>query len=691
MYAVFLLAALAVGSGVDVPAGVDRQATADTKEQQTELVFSDWLTYADYNTVAWVMYGFPERATRFDPADFDLDYPFQIARVNAVFYWHLAFPWPDSTFLFKIYSGDGQTLLYQSDSIEAVPGRPGPPVVHNLVQSGVTIRSGEFYVAIAPVSDSGQPASAADSFPDLRSYWGSPGDWHRWSTGEFFIAFSVSDFAGRVLVPEGGECWAGGDTCTVMWTLDPKDYLRSRLLLSTDRGSTFPITVAPSVPPPETTYRWGVPKLNSDACRIKLQVFDTLGTLAFVNVSEGDFTIDSEAPAAPSLVEPPNGSAVNDAGVVFRWRGVADLSGVDYYTVQIAYDSGFTALVDTARLVDTTYARTLPSDTVYFWRTRATDRSGQTGPWSPIWVFEIDLQVPETPTLLEPVGGPWLESTTVPFRWTPVTFGNKCGGAGFSPVSYILQLDTIRGIRPLMTDTTSVPFDTLPFLSESRYWWRVRAYDLAGNQGQFAPPDSFGIDISAPHIPHLIYPPHLGGVRTDTTSLIWHVSGDNLSGTEFYRVQVARDSLFTDTIPVPSPVTPDTAEVCSLPGAADYYWHIRAGDRAGNWSRWSLRRMFSYYVGLAELEGTSAFGLALAGPQPAIRHVRFVLSLPRAERVEARVYDAAGKKVATLAAGILGAGKHELQWDAQSAGSGVYSLLIRTTGRSTASRFLVVK
>jgi hypothetical protein len=467
--------------------------------------------------------------------------------------------------------------------------------------------------------------------------------------------------------------------------VNPKEYLRSRLSLSTDGGNTFPTVVAASVPPPETTFRWGVPELNSTACRLKLQIYDTLGTLAFVNVSQGDFTIDSEAPAAPPLVEPPDGSAVNNASIVFRWRSVADLSGVDYYTLQIAHDSGFTALVDTARLADTSYARTLPSDTAYFWRVRATDRSGQVSAWSSTWRFEIDLLVPDTPVLLEPVGGPWVESTTVPFRWTPVIFG------GFAPVRYILQLDTVPGVRPLMTDTASVPFDTLPFLFESRYWWRVRAYDLAGNQGDFSPADSFGIDMSAPLVPRLIYPPHLGGVNSDTTSLIWHVSSDNLSGTESYHVQLALDSLFADTVVVPAPVLPDTAKVCTLPSAADYYWHVRAGDRAGNWSNWSQVRMFSCYVGLAGHEGGLPFGVSMAGPQPAVRDARFVLSLPNAGRVEAWVHDAAGRNVATLADGILGAGNHELRWDAGPACSGVYCLLVRTPDRSTATRFLVVK
>jgi len=685
-----LLAALAAGPEVIVATGEHHQATADIRAQQPELD-QEWLTYSNYDSHRFVTWGFPERATKVDPSDFGLTHPFQVTKVNAMFYRTGLLPWRDTTFFFKIYADDGQTMLYQSGPIEAVPGQPGPPVVHNFFQSGVTIRSGEFYVAIAPVSDSGRPSNAADGTPDGRSFYGEPGNWRRRTEGEHCVGFMVCEYAGGLLVPEGGEYWVGGDTYTIMWTVDPsKDYDYSRLLLSTDGGSTFPTTIAAALPSPETTYLWGVPELNTDECRVKLQVYDTLGTLALVSTSSVDFTIDSEAPGAPSQLEPPDGSALNYTGIVFRWRGVADLSGVDYYTLQIAYDSGFTALVDTARLADTVYQRSLPSDTAYYWRARATDRSGQVSAWSPTWRFEIDLYVPETPVLLEPVGGLWLESTTVPFRWTPVVF-SKGGEAGFSPVAYILQLDTIRGIRPLLTDTTAVPYDTVSFLFGSRYWWRVRAYDLAGNQGEFSPLDSFGIDISPPQIPRLIYPPHLGGVDTDTTSLVWHVSGDNLSGTEFYHVQVARDSLFTDTIPVPSPVTPDTAEVCSLPGAADYYWHIRAVDRAGNWSRWSPRRMFSRYVGLAGQEGTLLFSLAPAGPQPATRRARFTLSLPRTERVEARVYDAAGKEVAILAAGILAAGRHELQWDVRSASSGVYCLLIRTPDRSAATRFLVVK
>ena len=63
-----------------------------------------------------------------DLTDFDLTHPFQIVRVNSVFYYHLGIPWRDSTFRFKIYAGDGQTLLYRSDPIEAVAGRPGPRV-----------------------------------------------------------------------------------------------------------------------------------------------------------------------------------------------------------------------------------------------------------------------------------------------------------------------------------------------------------------------------------------------------------------------------------------------------------------------------------------------------------------------------------------------------------------------------------
>jgi len=419
---------------------------------------------------------------------------------------------------------------------------------------------------------------------------------------------------------------------------------------------------------------------------VKVQVFDSSDAVVMEDASDADFCIDSEDPGAPSLIYPPTNGAVNNQSVVFRWHRASDnLSGIDYHTIQIAYDSMFSVLADTARRTDTTYARLLPADTSFYWRVRGTDRCGNVGLWSQKWKFEIDVQTPEVPTLLEPVAGEWFRLSTVQFHWTPVSFR----GPVLSAVRYILQLDTIQSIRPLYTDTSAAVFDTFSFLPEHRYWWRVRAYDLAGNQGAFSAIQGFGIDMTGPLIPNLVYPPHLGGITTDTTSLIWHVSRDYTSGTELYHVQLAHDSSFTDTIVLPpGPALSDTTLLTNLPGMAGYYWRVRARDTAGNWCNWSLVRRFTYGVGVAEQPDMPP-GMAHmeCQPNPTGGRTTVSLALPSPTGASIAVYDAVGVKVGSLWNGRLPAGQHSYNWNAQTpsgraVGPGVYFVRV-TTGQWT--------
>ncbi|MEO0071252.1 MAG: T9SS type A sorting domain-containing protein [candidate division WOR-3 bacterium] len=150
-----------------------------------------WIEYANFNRPYWICWPGPERGTKFNPANFGLQYPVDIKRVRTQFYLLLPQqPWPDSTFRFKIYAGDGMTLLYESPDLEAPPGMPGPPFAYTL-DSIVSIPSGEFYIMVMPIHTSGHPSTCCDDTTNGRSYYGSPGGWTPWTYGEFFISFSV--------------------------------------------------------------------------------------------------------------------------------------------------------------------------------------------------------------------------------------------------------------------------------------------------------------------------------------------------------------------------------------------------------------------------------------------------------------------------------------------------------------------
>lgn len=154
-----------------------------------------WIEYANFNRPYWITWPTPERGTKFNPANFGLQYPVEIKRVRTQFYLLPQYPWPDSTFRFKIYAGDGITLLYESPDLEAPPGMPGPPLAYTL-DSIVSIESGEFYIMVVPAHTSGHPSTCCDDTTNGRSYYGSPGAWTPWTYGEFFISFSVKPMSG---------------------------------------------------------------------------------------------------------------------------------------------------------------------------------------------------------------------------------------------------------------------------------------------------------------------------------------------------------------------------------------------------------------------------------------------------------------------------------------------------------------
>jgi len=166
-----------------------------------QLGVAKWIEYCSEAALHWVTWAGPLRATQFDPADFSVPYPVGLSRVRADFYLSTQYPWPDSSFLFDIYDDDGETMVYQSDTLEAKPGTPGAWTTCDL-DSMVIFPSGTFYVAIEPVSSSGHPSTCSDDTVDGHSFAGTPGGWSPYTMGELFISASVQ---GNVGLEEGFE------------------------------------------------------------------------------------------------------------------------------------------------------------------------------------------------------------------------------------------------------------------------------------------------------------------------------------------------------------------------------------------------------------------------------------------------------------------------------------------------------
>jgi hypothetical protein len=78
-------------------------------------------------------------------------------------------------------------------------------------------------------------------------------------------------------------------------------------------------------------------------------------------------------------------------------------------------------------------------------------------------------------------------------------------------------------------------------------------------------------------------------------------------------------------------------------------------------------------------------------PNPFGKGTRIAFSLPKSGSVDLAVYDIAGRKVATLAQGVMSAGSHEVSWNGAKAPAGVYLYKLSFEGKTLTNRMVVVR
>ncbi|MEW6685949.1 MAG: FlgD immunoglobulin-like domain containing protein [Candidatus Edwardsbacteria bacterium] len=202
-----------------------------------------------------------------------------------------------------------------------------------------------------------------------------------------------------------------------------------------------------------------------------------------------NFTVDTSAPAIPTLVSPPNGSLTNDNTPSFYWRNA---SGASKYQIQIDGDSLFASPVKDTVVSDTNYTIGLSlSDGVWYWRVRAGDAANNWSVYSNAWNFTVDTAPPATPSLISPSAGSFTCGTPT-FVWGSVSDGNK----------YQIQIDnnsdfTSPEINIVLPDTAYTPTASL---LEQTYFWHVRAEDVAGNPSVYSPAWQFTVETQFPQI-----------------------------------------------------------------------------------------------------------------------------------------------------------------------------------------------
>ncbi len=406
--------------------------------------------------------------------------------------------------------------------------------------------------------------------------------------------------------------------------------------------------------------------------------------------------LDTTPPTTPTLVSPSNGSYLKSSSVTFMWLRSQDPApgyGLSHYVLSYSIYPDF-SISDSVITQDTFVTRNLP-DTTYYWRVRAVDGAGNSSPWSEVWQFTIDTRAPDAPTLVYPINGVYVGGPDVVLKWSKVTKVGSGEGTKGSPVRYVVQVDTVSSFAsPIRVDTVEVESLRVTLFERYLFYWRVKAYDLAGNEGSYSDIGIFGVDLTPPTISNTT-------VWKDTTyagpfevkvRVLDNMSGidsvllyykRNEDGNWISRKMRYSNGWYVDTIPA----------VTMVGDTVRYY--IEAYDRSipSNIGRDPINAPQSYYSFIANLmsgivEGRpKEFGLRLKSNLGG-NGVVFEVRIPDGGEVSLRIYEATGRLVDEPMSGIKRGGYYEVMWTGRE---GIYFYVLESKWGKRIGRFVITR
>jgi hypothetical protein len=139
----------------------------------------------------------------------------------------------------------------------------------------------------------------------------------------------------------------------------------------------------------------------------------------------------------------------------------------------------------------------------------------------------------------------------------------------------------------------------------------------------------------------------------------------------------------------------DYSAVVADPADLNYFWmHHEYAVAASSWHTWiGGEEILNPSSAVPDIDG-SAIGLRV-WPSPTTGPATIAFDLPAAAPVDVEIFDVAGRLVQRIDVGDLGAGTHQVPWDASGlegadVANGVYMVRVTSAGQLLASERLVV-
>lgn len=210
-------------------------------------------------------------------------------------------------------------------------------------------------------------------------------------TAQTLVSVNAATGPFAVTSPDTGVSWPAGSAQTITWSVNGSQALATHvaILLSTDGGATFPVTLAAGTPN-DGTEVVTLPATATTTARIKVAAVGNI----FFDISNANFTISavSSPPGAFYKTAPGNGATGVALAPTLAWVASAGAASYEY-----CIDTSANATCDASWISAGTATSVTPSGllpgTTYSWQIRAVNVVGNTQADAGGWVVFTTLAV----------------------------------------------------------------------------------------------------------------------------------------------------------------------------------------------------------------------------------------------------------------------------------------------------------
>ncbi len=370
-----------------------------------------------------------------------------------------------------------------------------------------------------------------------------------------------------------------------------------------DAGLTTQVFAASAVPGGEALTRW-VPEgalTENTMYWWRARASDAHVSSAWTDAKA--FFVDqaNEGPLAPTA-HFPNGD-VDTLRPTFTADATLDPEGDAFiYTFEVATDADFTDPVTyTSPSPEWQVADDLSPGQTYFWRVRADDEFGVSGPYSDVLSFSI-IQIntlPSSVAISYPAEGAVLDSAATTIQWGSAQDPDE------DAITYQIQVATDQRFSDVVFEDgavaeTSIDVDGLQ--EDTRYFVRVRANDGTGYGYYTGSYFSINAENAAPARGWSVYPADGSRFAPGSITLTFGYGEDPEGDAIEYRADVysdeARTELVTSLSASPGAGPTVSADFDAPEVATTYYWTTTVIDAYGAESETS--EPWSFIVDVAE-------------------------------------------------------------------------------------------